>query len=77
MPGSVGVFETVVVTAIAGAVPTHDALAAVLAFRAVHYLLPLALALPAYGLIEWVGKDPKRGTNKGCKEQDTKSGQFA
>lgn len=77
VPGSVGVFETVVVTAIAGAVPTHEALAAVLAFRAVHYLLPLALALPAYGLIEWAGKDPKRGTNKRCKEQDTKRRRFA
>jgi len=60
VPGSVGVFETVVVAALAGAVPSHEALAVVLAFRAVHYLLPLALALPAYALFEWRAPSPAR-----------------
>jgi len=32
--------------------PVPELLAAVLAYRATYYLLPLSLALPAYGLIE-------------------------
>ena len=44
--------EAVVVYALGARLPAHELLAAVLAYRAAYYLLPLALALPAYGLSE-------------------------
>jgi uncharacterized membrane protein YbhN (UPF0104 family) len=46
------VLEAVVVFALGARLPAHELLAAVLAYRAAYYLLPLALALPAYGLSE-------------------------
>ncbi|MBL0917870.1 MAG: UPF0104 family protein [Hydrogenophaga sp.] len=52
VPGGLGVFETVAVAALARSVPVNEVLAAVLAYRATHYLWPLALALPAYAYTE-------------------------
>ena len=52
VPSGLGVLEAVVAAALAGVVPLDEVLAAVLAYRAAHYLLPLSLALPAYGLSE-------------------------
>lgn len=52
VPSGLGVLEAVVAAALAGMVPLDEVLAAVLAYRAAHYLLPLALALPAYGFSE-------------------------
>lgn len=52
VPGSLGVFETVAVAALARSVPVNEVLAAVLAYRATHYLWPLALALPFYAYTE-------------------------
>ena len=52
VPANLGVLEAVVVYALGARLPAHELLAAVLAYRAVYYLLPLALALPAYGLSE-------------------------
>jgi len=52
VPANLGVLEAVVVYALAPRLPAHELLAAVLAYRAVYYLLPLALALPAYALSE-------------------------
>ena len=52
VPANLGVLEAVVVYALGARLPAHELLAAVLAYRAVYYLLPLALALPAYALSE-------------------------
>jgi len=52
VPANLGVLEAVVVATLGTRLPTHELLAAMLAFRATYYLLPLALALPAYGLSE-------------------------
>lgn len=52
VPANLGVLEAVVVYALGERLPAHELLAAVLAYRAAYYLLPLALALPAYGMSE-------------------------
>jgi uncharacterized membrane protein YbhN (UPF0104 family) len=53
VPSGLGVLEAVVAAALAGVMPLNEVLAAVLAYRAAHYLLPLSLALPAYALSEF------------------------
>lgn len=52
VPANLGVLEAVVVATLGARLPAHELIAAMLAFRATYYLLPLALALPAYGLSE-------------------------
>jgi uncharacterized membrane protein YbhN (UPF0104 family) len=52
VPANLGVLEAVVVATLGARLPSQDLLAAVLAYRAAYYLLPLALALPAYWLSE-------------------------
>jgi uncharacterized membrane protein YbhN (UPF0104 family) len=52
VPANLGVLEAVVVATLGARLPTQDLLAAMLAYRAAYYLLPLALALPAYWLSE-------------------------
>jgi hypothetical protein len=52
VPANLGVLEAVVVATLGARLPAHELLAAMLAFRATYYLLPLTLALPAYGLSE-------------------------
>ena len=52
VPAGLGVLEAVFVTTLGGRLPVVEVLATVLAYRATYYLLPLALALPAYALSE-------------------------
>ena len=52
VPANLGVLEAVVVATLGARLPAHELLAAMLAYRATYYLLPLMLALPAYGLSE-------------------------
>lgn len=52
VPANLGVLEAVVVATLGARLPAHELLAAMLAYRAAYYLLPLALALPAYALSE-------------------------
>lgn len=52
VPAGLGVLEAVFVLALAGILPSTEVLAVVLAYRAIYYLLPLALALPAYAWSE-------------------------
>lgn len=52
VPAGLGVLEAVFVTVLAARLPATEILAVVLAYRAVYYLLPLALALPAYAWTE-------------------------
>ena len=51
VPGGLGVLDFVVVTMLAGRAPEADLVASVLLYRAAYYLLPLALAAPAYVLL--------------------------
>lgn len=52
VPAGLGVLEAVLVATLAHALPATEVLATVLAYRAAYYLLPLALALPAYAWSE-------------------------
>ena len=52
VPAGLGVLEAVFVATLAHALPATEVLATVLAYRAAYYLLPLALALPAYAWSE-------------------------
>lgn len=52
VPANLGVMEAVLLATLGGKVPAPELLAAALAYRATYYLLPLALALPAYLLSE-------------------------
>ena len=52
VPAGLGVLEAVFVATLGGRLPVVEVLATVLAYRATYYLLPLALALPAYALSE-------------------------
>jgi hypothetical protein len=56
VPANLGVMEAVVVATLGARLPVPELLAAMLAYRATYYLLPLSLALPAYGLIEWAAR---------------------
>ena len=60
VPAGLGVLEAVFVAALANALPATEVLATVLAYRAAYYLLPLALALPAYAWNE-AGASPRAG----------------
>lgn len=52
IPGGLGVTEAIFVGALSGAMPAHEVLAGVLMYRIVYCVIPLALALPAYLIIE-------------------------
>jgi glycosyltransferase 2 family protein len=52
VPAGLGVLETVFVSLLSHRLPAEELLAAILAYRATYYLVPLALALPAYALSE-------------------------
>ena len=56
MPGGWGVLEFVVVAVLAGRASTAQLLASALLFRTAYYLMPLALALPAYA--RWLRRPP-------------------
>jgi glycosyltransferase 2 family protein len=52
VPGGLGVFETVVLLLLSPPIPSADLFGALLAYRAIYYLLPLAIALLLLGLYE-------------------------
>lgn len=57
VPAGIGVLEAVFVALLAHRAPTHQLLAALLAYRLIYYLAPLLLALLLYLLTEvWVKK---------------------
>lgn len=58
VPAGLGVLEAVFVAVLAGHLPAAEVLAVVLAYRAIYYLLPLAIALPAYAWTEAVARRP-------------------
>lgn len=53
IPSGIGVLEAVVVAMLGGLRPEAQVLAGVLAYRACYYLLPLLLAVLAFGFGEW------------------------
>ncbi|WP_382323711.1 lysylphosphatidylglycerol synthase domain-containing protein [Hydrogenophaga sp. UC242_53] len=62
VPAGLGVLEAVFVATLGGVLPATEVLAVVLAYRAAYYLLPLALALPAYA---WSEAAARRGGAQG------------
>lgn len=60
IPAGLGVLEAVFVTLLAGRLPQGTLLGAVLAYRALYYLLPLAVAVAAYFAIEGLAGRQKR-----------------
>lgn len=52
VPGGLGVLEAVVLALLSGRLPPDEVLAAVLAYRAVYYLVPLGGAVLSYLLLE-------------------------
>lgn len=52
VPGGVGVFESVLLAALPATVPLDQAVAALLLFRVIYYLLPFALAVVFVSIIE-------------------------
>jgi uncharacterized membrane protein YbhN (UPF0104 family) len=64
VPAGLGVLEAVFVAALSSRLPASEVLAVVLAYRAVYYLLPLLLALPAYGWSEAVARRRGRAARR-------------
>ncbi|MEO8057810.1 MAG: lysylphosphatidylglycerol synthase domain-containing protein [Burkholderiales bacterium] len=58
VPAGLGVMEAVFVACLGGQLPKTELLAALLAYRATYYLMPLALALAAYALNQTRAPDP-------------------
>ncbi len=52
VPAGLGVIETVFVTLLSHEMPRHELLAALLAYRALYYLIPLAVATLVYFIVE-------------------------
>jgi uncharacterized membrane protein YbhN (UPF0104 family) len=67
VPAGLGVLEAVFVAALSGSLPATEVLAVVLAYRAAYYLLPLALALPAYAWTEAAARRRGAGESQGVK----------
>jgi phosphatidylglycerol lysyltransferase len=53
VPGGAGVFELVVLWALRGRAPTEAVAAALIAYRAIYFLLPLLLSAITFGAFEW------------------------
>jgi len=53
IPGGLGVTEAIFVAALAGRLPDHQVLAAVLMYRVLYQWVPLCIALPAYAAMEF------------------------
>ncbi|CAM5346515.1 lysylphosphatidylglycerol synthase domain-containing protein [Eoetvoesiella caeni] len=54
IPGGLGVTEAIFVAALAGRMPDHQVLAALLMYRVLYQLIPLCAAAPAYFAIEYL-----------------------
>lgn len=69
IPGGLGVTEAIFVGALSGSMPAHEVLAGVLTYRVLFCVIPLALALPAYLIIEarLRGKNPRANPSSSSK----------
>jgi uncharacterized membrane protein YbhN (UPF0104 family) len=52
VPGAAGVLEAVALLVLSSSIPTASVFGALLVFRAIYYLLPLAAGTGAFALIE-------------------------
>lgn len=52
VPGGLGVFETVILISLKDTIPPPEIMAALLAYRAVYYILPLIVAIVLFGFHE-------------------------
>lgn len=62
VPAGLGVTETVFMTLLGSQVASADLLAALMAYRAIYFVAPLALACVVFGLLEWdahAGRAPR------------------
>ena len=60
VPAGLGVLEAVFLSCLGGAMPQAGVLAALLCYRAVYYLAPLALASAGYAWMEWTARESRR-----------------
>lgn len=67
VPAGLGVLEAVFLTVLSGRVTQHELLAALLAYRALYYLAPLALAAAVFFWIERTGRDAEPLTPSGVR----------
>jgi uncharacterized membrane protein YbhN (UPF0104 family) len=56
VPAGLGVLEAVFIAMLGHRLGEHQLLAALLVYRAVYYLLPLAVAALTYARLEWVAR---------------------
>jgi len=66
VPAGLGVLETVFVVLLADRIPAHELIAALLAYRAIYYLMPLAIALVAWPLLETSAPAPHAPAPEGA-----------
>jgi uncharacterized membrane protein YbhN (UPF0104 family) len=59
VPAGLGVIEAVFMACLGGTLPAPTVLAALLSYRAVYYLVPLALAAIGYALAEFSARRPR------------------
>jgi uncharacterized membrane protein YbhN (UPF0104 family) len=52
VPGAAGVLEAVALLVLSSSIPTGSVIGALLVFRAIYYLLPLATAAGAFAVVE-------------------------
>lgn len=65
VPAGLGVLEAVFVALLSHVVPVPKLLAALLAYRALYYLAPLAAASVVFGVLELRAKRQRRGAGRG------------
>jgi uncharacterized membrane protein YbhN (UPF0104 family) len=60
VPAGLGVLEAVFIAMLGHRLAEHQLLAGLLVYRAVYYLLPLAMAAITYGVLEWRSRHPRK-----------------
>ena len=60
VPAGIGILEAVFVTLLAGRLPASEILGALLVYRAIYYLIPLAVGAVAFLVIEKLGPENSR-----------------
>lgn len=62
VPAGLGVLEAVFIAMLGHRLAEHQLLAALLVYRTVYYLLPLAVAAVTYGVLEWRARHPRQAS---------------
>lgn len=62
VPAGLGVLEAVFIAMLGHRLAEHQLLAGLLVYRAVYYLLPLAVAAITYAVLEWRTRHPRKRT---------------